>query len=236
MKSLLLGSLLVHMAGGTDGEGGGDGPAVLLCHGFGAPGDDLVGLHRAIAAPPGTRWFFPEAPLDVDVGMPGRAWWPIDMARLQLAMMRGMSRELARETPPGLAAARQLLSETISFLGELHHVDPARLVVGGFSQGAMLTTDLVLTGGLGVAGLAILSGTLLSEDRWRASAASASGLPVFQSHGRHDPVLPFSGAEALGALLVGAGAHRRFVPFSGQHEIPTPAIGALGGFLSEVLA
>ena len=53
--------------------GRGEGPAVLLCHGFGAPGDDLAALARVVDAGPGVRWFFPEAPLALDWG--GRAWW-----------------------------------------------------------------------------------------------------------------------------------------------------------------
>lgn len=239
MKSILVGSLLVQMAGGTDGEGGGDGPAVLLCHGFGAPGEDLVSLHRVVDAPKGTRWFFPEAPLEVDVGMPGmpgRAWWRIDMVKLQLAMMRGELRDLARETPPGLPEAKRLLQETLRYLGELHGVRPERLVIGGFSQGAMLTTDVALTEDVRPAGLAVLSGTLLSEERWRAAASRAEGLPVFQSHGRHDPILPYAGAEALRDLLVTAGAAHRFAPFGGQHEIPGPVLAGLGAFLREVLA
>jgi phospholipase/carboxylesterase len=39
-----LGGLTVRLTGGTDGKGGGNGPLVVLLHGFGAPGDDLVPL------------------------------------------------------------------------------------------------------------------------------------------------------------------------------------------------
>ena len=66
--------------------GRGDGPAILLCHGYGAPGDDLVPLGRVIDAGSGVRWFFPEAPLEVDLGFGRpRAWWPIDMMRMQVS-------------------------------------------------------------------------------------------------------------------------------------------------------
>ncbi len=63
--------------------------AVVLCHGFGAPGDDLVSLAPEIlrARPElaqKVRFVFPEAPLSL-AGQGyggGRAWWPLDVQRL----------------------------------------------------------------------------------------------------------------------------------------------------------
>lgn len=233
MKTLLAGSLVVHAAGGTDRSGGGDGPSVLLCHGFGAPGEDLVSLHRVIDAGPSTRWFFPEAPIALEGGMAGgRAWWPIDMMKLQMAMMRGELRDLENETPDGLPLASSALLSCIDALIADHGVDPAKLVIGGFSQGAMLTTEISLIADRSFAGLAVLSGTLLSKARWVEGAKQrGKGLHVFQSHGRRDPVLPFSGAEALHELLKTHGAHAAFTPFGGQHEIPQMACEGLGQFL-----
>lgn len=238
MKLLTLGSLRVRAVGGADGDGGGDGPAILLCHGFGAPGDDLVPLHRVVAAVPGLRWFFPEAPLAIDpgMGMAGRAWWNIDMMKLQLAMMRGLHRELASEYPEGMPAAADALRGCLRKLREDHGVEPARLVIGGFSQGAMLTTEVALHEDEPFAGLAVLSGTLLCEDRWREAAAlRAPRLAVYQSHGRHDPILPYAGAEALRGLLSERGAQVTFRGFPGQHEIPYPILEGLGLFLKQRL-
>src|SRR5437868_14079800 len=53
------------------------GTAVVVLHGWGAPGDDLVGLARMLAsAHPRVRFFVPAAPLP-EVGG-GRAWWHLD--------------------------------------------------------------------------------------------------------------------------------------------------------------
>ncbi len=238
MKLLQLGPLRVRAAGGTDGDGGGDGPAVLLCHGFGAPGDDLVPLHRVVTATPGLRWFFPEAPLSLDLGMGmgGRAWWLIDMMKLQLAMARGLHRELAAEYPEGMPAAADALRACIQNLHTEHGVEPSRLVIGGFSQGAMLSTEVALHADAPFAGLVVLSGTLLCEGRWREAAARrGAALAVYQSHGRHDPILPYAGAEGLKELLLKEGSTVTFRGFPGQHEIPYPILEGLGAFLRERL-
>ena len=239
MKLFSAGGLRVRATGGTDRDGGGDGPAVLLCHGFGAPGDDLVGLARVIDAGPGTRWFFPEAPNAIDLGMgaSGRAWWPIDMVRMQLALARGDHRNLADETPDELPSAVRALSACIDELVASHGVARGKLVLGGFSQGAMLATEIALHAPATYAGLVVLSGTLLSRERWvRAAETGAVGLHVLESHGTRDPILPFAGAEALAAMLRGAGATVSFVSFAGQHEIPGAVMDALGSFCRARLA
>lgn len=239
VKTLELGSLRVRAAGGDDGDGGGEGPAILLCHGFGAPGDDLVPLGRVIDAGRGVRWFFPEAPLSVDVGMGmrGRAWWNIDMVAIQMAIARGTRRLLAGETPAGMAEARAALEGAIAALEASHRVTRDKLVIGGFSQGAMLTTEIALHASAPFAGLAILSGTLVSETRWRAAATtSAPSLRAMMSHGRHDPILPFEGAEALRDLLTQSGAEVTWAPHNGQHEIPNVVLQKLGELARRVFA
>ena len=127
MNVLKAGPLKVAASGGSDRNGGGDGPAVLLCHGYGAPGDDLVSLARAVDAGRDVRWFFPEAPLAIDLGygMTGRAWWPIDMVRLQTMVMRGERASLMQETPDGLFAARRC-SRRASTRSRRHTARPPR--------------------------------------------------------------------------------------------------------------
>jgi phospholipase/carboxylesterase len=214
--------------------GHGNGPAILLCHGFGAPGDDLVPLARAINAGSGVRWFFPEAPLELGWG--GRAWWEIDLARIQEAALRGQRRLLAGETPDGLAAARAALEATIAELERSFGVRRDALLIGGFSQGAMLTTEIALHAERPFAGLAVLSGNLLSEDRWTEAARRAGpSLRALLTHGLRDPLLPFEGAEALRDLLVAAGADIDWLAHRGQHEIPASVLDGLGAFARKQL-
>lgn len=209
--------------------GRGDGPAILLCHGYGAPGDDLVPFGREVDAGRGVRWFFPEAPIALGFG--GKAWWDIDLMRLQTLQMRGQRRVLAGETPAGLAAARAALEATIEELERSHGVRREALVIGGFSQGAMLTTEVALHADRPFAGLVGLSGNLLSEDRWtEAARRNGPSIHALLTHGRNDPLLPFEGAEALRDVLVAAGADVDWLAHGGQHEIPYPAVQRFASF------
>ncbi|MEC7348151.1 MAG: hypothetical protein VYB60_04695, partial [SAR324 cluster bacterium] len=76
---------------------------VILCHGFGAPGEDLVPLGQWMGDQypelgKRVRFVFPEAPLSLaQMGMPGgRAWWMIDTEALQLSIESGDPRYLSQ--------------------------------------------------------------------------------------------------------------------------------------------
>lgn len=237
MKRSKLGGLEVVIAGEGD-------TTVLLCHGFGAPGTDLVGLERMLDAPPGTRFVFPAAP--TELGLPfsdARAWWMIDLARYERDIRDGRgatwapaagragseaTTRMSREVPSGLAAARERL---LALIEELH---APRLVLGGFSQGAMLACDVALRAATPLAGLVLLSGAIVAEDEWAPLFAARRGLRVFQSHGTDDPLLPYLVAERLRLLWENAGADVTFEGFRGGHEIPPQVMSELGAFLRAV--
>jgi phospholipase/carboxylesterase len=210
--------------------------AVILCHGFGAPGDDLVGLwEELLRLEPSlgaVRFVFPAAPLKLDQWGGSRAWWMIDLPGLQRAQSDPQALRAFRGIEPaGMPAARaamlKLVAEVLSGSG----LAPGRLVLGGFSQGAMISTDVALRLEEPPAGLAVLSGTLLLDDVWKRKAQARVGLPVFQAHGRQDPVLPFDGAVALRDLLIAAGSPPEFFPFAGGHTITGEELQHLARFL-----
>lgn len=234
MRAETFGGLECVVTGGSDRRGGGDGPVVVLLHGFGAPGTDLVGLWRVLEVPQETRFVFPAAPLRLG-GMygDGRAWWTIDMAALDRAISRGEFRELANDDPAELPAARARVSALLDEVTTRLAPAGGKLFLGGFSQGAMLACDVALTEpARPLAGLVLMSGTLLAEARWTTLFAGRAGLRVLQSHGQQDPLLPFAMAERLRDALTQAGAQVEFLPFRGGHEIPMQVLARLGVFLS----
>lgn len=214
---------------------------VILCHGFGAPADDLVGLAGEIVRglpwlAGGVRFVFPEGPLALDnVPFGGRAWWPIDMLALQRALERGEARKMADEVPPALTSARQKLRGLIDAVHTETGLPLSKIVVGGFSQGAMLSTDVALRLEEAPAALLVLSGALIDQSEWRRRAPARKGLPVLQSHGTNDPILPYDGAVALKSVLVDAGLDVTFVQFRGGHGIDGAVITAITTLLTKLV-
>jgi phospholipase/carboxylesterase len=217
----------VRVAGGEDRDGGGSGPLVVLLHGFGAPGDDLVPLFRQLDVPRHVRFAFPEAPVDLAEALGpgyagGRAWWLIDPSWLA-PENQGKLAERAKQIPDGLAEARERVKAVLEGLGAA----PAQTILGGFSQGAMLTTDVALRAEQPFAGLALMSGSIVALDEWQPGFAKLKGVPVMQSHGKADPLLPFAAAERLRELMKAGGADVRWVEFAGGHTISLGALDAL---------
>ncbi|WP_146578957.1 alpha/beta hydrolase [Neorhodopirellula pilleata] len=209
---------------------------VILCHGYGAPGDDLASLTphliewigRDAAA---LRFVYPEAPHDLsDLGMPqGRAWWPLNMAAMQELLQTNRFSELHDAEPPEIDVARGALQETVEAVLANMPGSPAPETIpyclGGFSQGAMLTMDLSLRGTMPPPKTLVqFSGTLVCANQWKASLSRLSRTKVLQSHGRIDPILPFSSAEALRDLLREGDVDVDFVAFQGPHTIETDAL------------
>ena len=214
---------------------------VVLCHGYGAPGTDLVPFGpELLEHSPGLaariQFLFPEAPLDLEkLGMPGgRAWWHLNMWKLQRAVTTGEIRDLREEQPDGLEFTRQRLLALIAEWSERSGVPVSRFILGGFSQGAMLATDATLHLDENPAGLIVLSGTLLNEAKWRKLAPRHSGLSVLQSHGTDDPILPYMCAELLRDMLVEAGAKLEFVSFRGGHAIPMEVFDKVASTLEQL--
>lgn len=236
MREIILGGLKTRLTGGTDGNGGGNGPSVILLHGYGAPGDDLIVLAEVMNVPAETRWIFPEGSLSMSMGYgDARAWWLIDLARLEADRAAGRVRDLSGEVPRGLPQAREALETFLDSLPLLLPIDYQKTVIGGFSQGAMLTCDVVMRTAYPFAGLIQLSSSLLAKQDWRPSVGKRAGLPVFQSHGTQDPILPYVMAERLRDELTHLGLSVEWHSFRGGHEIPEPVLSRLSGFITKVL-
>lgn len=233
MRMHTYGGLDVHIAGGPDREGGGNGPVVILLHGFGAPGDDLVSLWRTLRVPDDVRFVFPVAPLKLDEGLPdGRAWWMLSMDLAALHGTQGRARDIDA-VPDGLAAARERVLAMLDDLDRHEGLPHNRVFLGGFSQGAMLACDTILRSSRPFAGLIILSGSIIARPEWEARWPTRRGLPVFQSHGTDDPVLPHNTAAKLKDTLIRHGLAVTWSEFRGGHEIPLSVLEQLGAFVSQ---
>jgi phospholipase/carboxylesterase len=212
---------------------------VVLCHGFGAPGSDLVPLaEEAVMLAPSladnAAFVFPEAPIPLtEFGGDSRAWWRLEMARFQNPTPE-MLQARREGVPEGLAEVRRLLMGLVSELSVQWKLPLGKFVLGGFSQGAMLATDVTFRLEEAPAALVLFSGTLICQDDWTKRAAARRGLTVLVSHGRQDPLLPFAETQLLLELLRNAGLEVKFIPFEGPHTIALPALEAFAAQLNEI--
>jgi phospholipase/carboxylesterase len=231
VETVELANLTTHVVG--------DGPITcVLLHGFGAPGDDLVALAQYIPLPAPAarvRFVFPEAPIELG-GLYGdsRAWWRLDLARLEQDLRTNAVRDRRGEVPEGLTEARTHVTNLLDALKARYSLDDSKLVLGGFSQGAMLSLDVALHRSTPPAALILMSGTLINEAEWRPLYSKLAGVPVLQSHGRADSLLPFMVAEILRDDLTAAGAKVQFIPFNAGHEIPPPVLSEAGKLLAQL--
>jgi phospholipase/carboxylesterase len=201
--------------------------AVVLLHGFRMRPEDLAPFAHSLGVP--ALYVLPEGPLAADPA--GRAWWHIDAAKREEALALG-PRDFAVQHPPDLPSARARLEALLAEVRVL--AGDAPLVLGGFSQGAMLSVDTVLRAtpaALGVRGLVLFSGSRIAWTEGGPLAAperlGLAGLPVLLTHGREDADLSFASGEALRDALAEAGAETTWVPFDRGHEIPLVAWRAL---------
>ncbi len=198
---------------------------VILFHGYGADAYDLQSLSDVLETSQPCNWLFPQGILEVPIGpgWRGRAWWNIDLMDLQ-KRQNDPNFDFSTETPPGLEHARQLTSEMLEKLMTDHQLNWSDIVLGGFSQGAMLAVDLFLHAKENPKGLLLFSGALINKQNLKPLLAQRAGCTYFLSHGISDPVIPVRSGQQLEGFLSSGGMKGRLHTFQGSHEIPMEII------------
>lgn len=201
--------------------------AVVMFHGYGANMQDLYPLMEMWDERT-KNWYFPNGVLPLPMGYyEGRAWFSIDMEALDRSIRTGEFRQMAESVPPEFDLT---LHQQELFLRELSKKH-RKIIIGGFSQGAMCASHLALRQNLNIHGLILLSGNLLAEQKF---PSSARGVPFYQSHGTKDPILPMAGAKQLEQKLKSLNFQGELHVFEGGHEIPLKVINEVKEFISSL--
>ncbi len=209
---------------------------VVLLHGYGADGNDLIAL-----ADPWKRWLprtafvSPNAPEPIP-GMPyGRQWF--SLAGYDPDQMRRDPRftaEVYRRMEVGAVKAAGALDAFLDAELARHRLAPDRLALVGFSQGTMMSLHVGLRRKAGLAGIVGFSGALVGGDALAAEIACRP--PVLLVHGDADDVVPptalFGALEGLQKAEVPVRWH--ICPGLG-HGIDPEGLQLAGEFLSLVL-
>ena len=143
----------------------------------------------------------------------GKAWFPIDIEKL--TGKEGQT-AFAKGRPQGLDEAQGKIE---AFFKALNY--PAnKIILGGFSQGAMVATDYALEMEENPLGLLILSGFLIDHQGWASKMKRRAGTHFCQTHGYRDEILHYEGGKELTKLLLESGWEGALNAFQGGHAIP----------------
>lgn len=201
--------------------GPGPFPTVVALHGYGASAHDLLGIAPQIRR--GEVVFLcPQGPLALEVG-PGQrayAWFPIDPS--------------GRVDATSLVGARGALEGFLEDAMKIHPIDPARVVVMGFSQGGVMAYDLALGRPDRFKALVALSSWLPEAVvRGLRPDPARAGLPTLLMHGTRDPMIAIDNARQAKAQLEGLGMQVAWGEYEMGHEITPVALRDLVGWLGQ---
>jgi phospholipase/carboxylesterase len=202
------------------------GPArqlVVLLHGVGADGNDLIGLAPELARRlPHAAFVAPDGPEPCDMAPYGRQWFSL--------RDRGPAALLA-----GVQATLPLLDAFLDAELEAAGLGPRQLALVGFSQGTMLALYAALRRAPAIAAVLGYSGVLLGAERLPAEVVSRP--PIFLLHGDADEIVP---VQALYAAIQGLQAARLPVQWSIRpglgHAIDPETIAHGAAFLAAAFA
>jgi phospholipase/carboxylesterase len=167
---------------------------VVFLHGYGADGADLLDLAEVLGPHlPGAAFVAPDAPDRCAGGGFGYQWFPIPRFDGSTEAMAAAGVEASAGDLNGFLDTR-LAEEGLT---------PDRLVLVGFSQGAMMTLHVAPRRDEAVAGVVAISGRLLRPEALAAETRVKP--PILIMHGDQDPVVPFAELARAGDALVGAG-------------------------------
>ena len=201
--------------------------SVIWLHGLGADGHDfepIVPELRLPAALP-TRFVFPHAPVrpvTINGGMAMRAWYDI------VSLDRGGPVDSA-----GIDESSAALEALIAREQE-RGIEPARIVVAGFSQGGAIAINTILRAEKKLAGLMALSTWLALPDALQRGSLDTS-VPVFMAHGQFDPMIPMQYGRASADRLAAAGFDVEWHDYPMAHAVCPQEIDDIRTWLSGVL-
>lgn len=205
-------------------RGGDRPPTLVLLHGYGSRAEEWLQFEDVIKVPNDGRLVFLQGPLRGPVSG-SRGWWWLN---IEGHIPEGQQLpDFSAANPAGIKVASRLVRDYLETI-------QGPIVLGGFSQGAMLSGEIAFQTDQPLAGLVLLGGTPVNEAGWMEHVAKRHDLPIFIAHGRRDGVLPFAIAERFAHRLKAAGLNVTWVPFDGGHDIPRAVIADMNAFLGTV--
>ena len=180
-------------------EGKGPHPCLVLLHGRGSHEQDLMGL-----APHLDPRFYLVSVRAPYAWMGGYRWVDQDDEARQKETFR---------------ASLDHLTALLDELPTRYPIDPARRFLLGFSQGAMMSTALVLASPEKIAGALLLSGLLPNTELLAVRTEAVKDKPAFVAHGTNDSLLPAARGRPVRDALISHGVSVTYHEYPMDHQI-----------------
>ncbi|VAW20596.1 Phospholipase/carboxylesterase family protein [hydrothermal vent metagenome] len=203
-------------------EGGKPDRLVVLLHGYGSDGNDMISLAEFWQKDMENALFVaPNAPEKCTINPMGYQWFALDTDR-DMSRLNGSEK------------ARAVLDEFLADLWRQTGLGPADTLVIGFSQGAMMALDVGLRLKETLLGIVAFSGALIDEEN--LPSAIKSRPPVCLVHGDSDDVVPAKLSEKAAQILddLGVGVAIFIEPGVG-HTISMSGLGFCLAFVRQIL-
>jgi len=165
---------------------------VVLLHGYGSNGDDLIGLAPYFAAVlPDTMFISPNAPHPCEAGGFGYQWFSLG------GWQPGL--DWPAKAWPEIVSSGKILNAWLDEELKKYELLDHQLALIGFSQGTMMAFQVGLRRANAPAAIVAYSGALMAPDHLAADITARP--PVMIIHGEQDPIVPFAEMAAAEKVL-----------------------------------
>ena len=202
---------------------------IFFLHGYGANAQDLSGFHT-LKLPVPCRWIFPNGPLELEAPyniFGGRAWFPLKI---------NPTNNQPHTNEKSLYYLEKHCQRLLQFISSFN-LTSDQIILGGFSQGAILALNAALRMTPPPRALILMSGSFFpSEILNKDKQTFSTGGRFFQCHGKVDPLLSYSESKDVHSFLQALQWKGEFVSFEGGHEIPHAVLLQIQEFISHTLS
>lgn len=211
----------INKVGRVEARSGKASSAVIFLHGYGADGDDLLGLAEPLAPHlPNTLFLAPDAPEECVTNPFGRQWFPIPW-------LDGSAPE---EAAAGLTRSSEDLNAFLDQVMTSEGLAASQIALLGFSQGTMMALQVAPRRAQALAGVIGFSGRLLRAEALAAETVTKP--PMLLLHGDVDQIVPFGDLKQAADALSAAGFDLRTHVMRGTgHGISPDGLGQALSFL-----
>ena len=194
-------------------------PVIFLLHGYGSNMSDLANICEHIDI---NEYIYicPNAPLEIDIGFgnKGYSWFDIDT-----------DYKLLEDN------YSNLMNELIFSLGKEYSINKKQMILGGFSQGAMVTYEFGITKTNYFSGLLAMSGKLINKEIFKQGEKINLDKKIFISHGLYDNVISVNEGREANKIFEAVGFNVEYNEYPITHEISLDVISDIKIWIQKIL-